>query len=421
MTQIGRYEVKRRTGSHGTAALYEAFDPVMKRSVTIRIAEGEPEAGAHEESFDPHQMAGLDHPNIIRVLACEEDGARPYLVMEQFEGQPLSTVLSEQPNLNAAKVSEILKGAASALDHVHAQGLIHNRLTPDSIVLSDDGLIKISGFEVACLPEQAYADQEDQAYPLESIAYMPPEFLKGERVDARADQFSLAAIAFHALTGTRPFQAKSDVALLRQVMFEKPTLGKLRDLFPLAVTKVFETALSATPSARYASCSDFATALAAAVIAPAAAPTRIAAAPPTRQVEVPAVPAGSGSNKWLIWVVGFVVVAGLASLAVKLLTTTPPAVVTQPPQQTQPAPTVTPVQAPTPPKSVPTAKSGKPKSNVKQETKAPKAPVGASTGTTTVAEPAPTPKQPVPEKAVTPVTPPAAQPTPPKPAEPTVR
>jgi len=162
MTQIGRYEVKRRTGSHGTAALYEAVDPVMKRPVTIRITEPETEAPSSDDSrgsgpFDPHQVAGLDHPNIIRVLACEEDGARPYLVMEQFEGRPLSTVLAAQPNLEPAKVSGILKSAASALDHVHAKGLIHNHLTPETMVLDEDGLLKIGGFEVACLPDQAYA------------------------------------------------------------------------------------------------------------------------------------------------------------------------------------------------------------------------------------------------------------------------
>ncbi|MGH9592245.1 MAG: protein kinase domain-containing protein, partial [Bryobacteraceae bacterium] len=79
---------------------------------------------------------GLDHPNIIRVLSCEEDSSRPYLVLEQFEGQLLSAVLSAQPHLEQARLSEILKSAASALDHVHAKGLIHNHLTPDSIVLS---------------------------------------------------------------------------------------------------------------------------------------------------------------------------------------------------------------------------------------------------------------------------------------------
>jgi serine/threonine protein kinase len=413
MTQIGRYEVKRKTGSHGTAALYEAFDPVMNRPVTIRITEGEADdAGAGEEPFDPRQMAGLDHPNIIRVLACEEDGARPYLVMEQFEGQPLSAV----SNLDQARISEILKSAASALDHVHAKGLIHNHLTPDSIVLSEDGLMKIAGFEVACLPEQAYAEQAEREYAADAIPYMPPEFLKGEKLDARSDQFSLAAIAFLALTGTRPFQSSSTVALLRQVMFEKPTLGKLRDRFPLAVVKVFESALSGTPSARYGSCSEFASALDLAITAPEAAATRLATAMPERQVEAirtpGGAPAGRGSNRWMMLIVGLVLLAGLTALAVKLFTPAPVVVPTPPPKnvvaQPVPTPAPTPTTAPAPPKTV---QSTKPQT----KPKAAKSVVSGDSGVKITPEtPAPVSKQPTPEKAAPAVTPPPAEPVQPK-------
>ncbi len=423
MTQIGRYEVKRKTGSHGTAALYEAFDPVMNRPVTIRITEGESDdAGGGEESggnapFDPHQMAGLDHPNIIRVLACEEDGARPYLVMEQFEGKPLSAVLSEQPSLDQSKVSQILTSVASALDHVHAKGLIHNHLTPDSIVLSEDGLMKVAGFEVACAPEHAYSEHADREYPAEAIPYLPPEFLKGEKLDHRSDQFSFAAIAFYALTGTRPFQADSPVGLLRQVMFEKPMLGKLRDTYSLTVVKVFETALSGTPGARYASCSEFASALEAAMTVKEAAATRLAAEMPAPRradaVPVPAsAPASSGSSRWLVWIVGLVLVAGLVALGVKLFSPAPTAVPAPPPKDvvTEPVATPAPPPAPAAAKSAPETKPAKPK--VPKD----KTPAKASEGkiSDTTATPAAVTKPPAPEKTVPAVAPAAEQPPPTK-------
>ncbi len=426
MTQIGRYEVKRKTGSHGTAALYEAFDPVMNRPVTIRITEGESDdAGAGEESggnapFDPHQMAALDHPNIIRVLACEEDGARPYLVMEQFEGKPLSAVLSEQPNLDQTKVTQILKSAASALDHVHAKGLIHNHLTPDSIVLSEDGLMKVAGFEVACLPEHAYSEHADREYPAEAIPYLPPEFLKGEKLDYRSDQFSLAAIAFYALTGTRPFQAGSALGLLRQVMFEKPILGKLRDKYSLSVVKVFETALSGTPATRHASCSEFASALEAAMTVKEAAATRLATEMPAPRraapVPVPAsAPASTGSNRWLVWIVGLVLVAGLVALGVKLFSPAPVVVPAAPPKNVVTEPVNTPAPAPAAPKSVPDTKPAKPKvpkdkATTKVEDKSSKTSV---TSPNTTATPAAATKQPAQEKPAAAATPAAVEQPPP--------
>jgi serine/threonine protein kinase len=435
MTQIGRYEVKRKTGSHGTAALYEAFDPVMNRPVTIRITEGESDdSGAGEESsgnapFDPHQMAGLDHPNIIRVLACEEDGARPYLVMEQFEGKPLSAVLSEQPNLDQNKVSQILKSAASALDHVHSKGLIHNHLTPDSIVLSEDGLMKVAGFEVACLPEHAYSEHADREYPAEAIPYLPPEFLKGEKLDHRSDQFSLAAIAFYALTGTRPFQAASAVGLLRQVMFEKPMLGKLRDKYSLTVVKVFETALSGTPAARHASCSEFAAALEAAITVKEAAATRLATEMPAPRradpVPVPtSAPASPGSSRWLVWIVGLVLVAGLVALGVKLFSPTPVVVPAPPPKSVVSEPVNAPAPVPATAKAVPETKPAKPKVP-KDKTPAKTADKSSKTSVTnspdTTATPAAATRQPTQEKAAPAAIPaPAEQPPPPAKQRPTL-
>ncbi|MGH9592244.1 MAG: hypothetical protein ACRD5L_04080 [Bryobacteraceae bacterium] len=287
--------------------------------------------------------------------------------------------------------------------------------------------MKVAGFEVACPVAQAYAEQADREYPAESIPYMPPEFLKGEKLDARSDQFSLAAIAFLALTGTRPFQASSTVALLRQVMFEKPTLGKLRDRFPLAVLKVFEAALSGTPSARYGSCSEFVSALDAAIVAPesAAAATRLATPMPESLTDArpgpAAAPAVQGSSKWLVWVVGLVILAGLAALAVKLFSPTPPVVdpvtppknvVAQPvPPPSNPAPepaATTSAPAAAPPKTVPRPRPGKPKTSSKSI-------VSGGSGAQSAPEPPAASKQPSQEKAAPAVTPPPAESTPSKP------
>src|ERR1700691_4414955 len=118
MSQIGRYEIVRQTGNHGLGSLYHGFDPVMQSPVTIRIADGATNQARQAILVDAKQLAHLDHPNIIKFLACEEDDGRPYLVMERFEGKPLSGVLSPET------LSAVLKKAALALDHAHSKGLI---------------------------------------------------------------------------------------------------------------------------------------------------------------------------------------------------------------------------------------------------------------------------------------------------------
>src|SRR6516225_5993844 len=149
MDQIGRYEVLRRTGHHGLGAMYQAFDPVMRRKVIIRIADRSTNPGISFDQarqailVDAQQLAHLDHPNIVKFLGCEEDDGRPYLVMEQFDGKPLSAILRTE-KLGRDRLSEVLKGAALALDHAHGQGLVHRNVTTESILVSDDGRVKIS-------------------------------------------------------------------------------------------------------------------------------------------------------------------------------------------------------------------------------------------------------------------------------------
>jgi serine/threonine protein kinase len=166
MSQIGRYEIVRQTGNHGLGSLYQAFDPVMNRPVMIRIADRSTSPGVSFDQarqailFDAKQLAHLDHPNIIKFLACEEDDGRPYLVMERFDGKPLSGVLPP------GRLAALLKTAAHALDHAHSQGLIHRNLTPESLLLDDDGDLKITGFEIARPAQYLNSDEAGQDFDL---------------------------------------------------------------------------------------------------------------------------------------------------------------------------------------------------------------------------------------------------------------
>src|SRR5258708_5864275 len=170
--------------------------------------------------------------------------------MERFDGKPLSGRLSPE------RLSAVLKIAALALDHAHSKGLIHRNLTPDSLLLDDEGDLKITGFEIARPAQYLNSDEsgQDLELLLDSIHYMSPELVKGDALDARSDQYSLGVIAWQALTGTLPFRAYSPITLLANIAFEPPELRGASS----PVTKVYERVLSKSPADRFASSSEFA-------------------------------------------------------------------------------------------------------------------------------------------------------------------
>jgi serine/threonine protein kinase len=360
MSQIGRYEIVRQTGNHGLGSLYQAFDPVMHRPVMIRIADRSTNPGVSFDQarqailFDAKQLANLDHPNIIKFLACEEDDGRPYLVMERFAGKPLSGMLPPE------RLSAVLKKAALALDHAHSKGLIHRNLTPDCLLLDDDGELKITGFEIA-RPAQYLNSEADQNLDLllDSIHYMSPELVKGDVLDRRSDQYSLGVIAWQALTGALPFRADSPITLLANVAFEPAELRGVSS----AIGKTFERVFSKLPADRFASTSEFASAFEASErAATTGSGTETPVAIRARRIR-------PDQSKSLIPWIAIAVAIAIAAIASAILITRPRATPTQPAAapQTIPAPPL-PVIATPPPVVKPRPKLAKKSAPTKDTT-----------------------------------------------------
>ena len=342
VSKIGRYEVVRQTGNHGLGSLYQAFDPVMHRAVMIRIAETSTHPGVSFDQarqailFDAKQLAHLDHPNIIKFLACEEDDGRPYLVMERFDGKPLTGQLAPE------RLVWILKKAALALDHAHTRGLIHRNLTPENLLLDGDAELKVTGFEIARPAQYLNSDQagQDLDLLLDSIHYMSPELVRGDVLDARSDQYSLGVIAWQTLTGALPFHADSPITLLSQIAFEPPQLRGAS----IAVVGIFERVFSKSPTERFASSIDFATAFESALSQPdSAGADRSRGSRP--QAPAPKAPVRLEERKSLVpWVMLAIVLAAIAIVAAMVITRKPPA--PQPAAVPAPAPQVAPAPPP---------------------------------------------------------------------------
>jgi serine/threonine-protein kinase len=200
VTKIGNYEVIDEIGAGGMGVVYRCLDPVIGRHVAVKVIWVQ---GTREQTEELRQRfareaaaAGrLRHRNIVTVYHLGEDGDLQYLVMELIEGQSLD-------RLRVADCFPILRAIASALDYAHAKGVVHRDIKPSNILVDADGQVTVTDFGIARIATETMTMTGAR---MGTPAFMAPEQVKSARVDGRADQFSLAVLAFKLLTGQLPF------------------------------------------------------------------------------------------------------------------------------------------------------------------------------------------------------------------------
>jgi len=280
ITQIGRYEISRQLVDTALASVYDAFDPVERKSVAIRIPRTKQIRGS---GFSP----GLKHPGLMTVLSYEESKGETFLVLEPFEGEPLDSQIPAGEKMDPAEALALLRQLASALDYSHAHGSIHGSLHPSAILLNEQRQIKVLDLGTT----DPTGRQVSAEKLLRAVHYLSPECIRDQAMDGRSDQFSLAVLAHRMLTGELPFPG-TPLGVMFRIAYQGLERDAIRELPPAAQT-VFQRSLSKSPSERYANCCEMVDKLENALIRRPVAATRLAdasqfAAPPA----VAAAPAG---------------------------------------------------------------------------------------------------------------------------------
>ena len=327
MTQIGRYEIVRRTGQTPLGTIYEAVDRETQRTVAIQATED-----ACSES-----LGRLNHPNIRNLIAVEQADGRLFLILEHLDASPILEYAKAQ-NATPADLAKLLKTAATAVDHANDHGVSHPGLTPKHLLVNSYGLLKVAGFELPGLdalavPSTNDAEREELEY---SVPYRAPEFLAGEYDLSRADQFALGAIAFEVLTGRRLFESGSPVSTMASIISGKSSdLALVEAKSAVAVRRVLERMIEPDPALRFANCTLAMEALESALVRKVASPTRVTDspvlvrpvsdidAPRARQTPLPPIGdrianARQANSQRLRWVVAGVVVSAVAMAALIL-------------------------------------------------------------------------------------------------------
>ena len=269
-TQLGPYEIAAPLGAGGMGEVYRARDTRLDRSVAIKILPADLSGDAvRRQRFEREAkvVSSLNHPNICTLYDIGQQDGVDFIVMEFLEGQTLAERLEKGP-LPVAQVLAYGAQIASALDKAHRNGVTHRDLKPGNIMLTQTGA-KLLDFGLAKAEATLTGgDTQTEITPLATpmtqhgmivgtVPYMSPEQVEGKEVDGRSDIFSLGAVLYEMVTGSRAFQGKSQFSVASAILEKAPApIRNLQPLTPPALDRTIEVCLAKDPDERWQSAGD---------------------------------------------------------------------------------------------------------------------------------------------------------------------
>jgi len=216
MKQIGEYIVLRELGRGGMGAVYEAQERLSRRAVALKVMHGNIAASPRGRALFVGEMgilAKVDHPNVVRLLACLEDQGQLVMVLELLRGETLGQALRRLRRFawtDAVLITrQILSGLAAA--HGQQPPVVHRDLKPANVMLTEEGIVKVMDFGIA----KVVHGETNATADVGTLQYMPPEQIDGGAIDARADLYAAGLVLYEMLAGAPPFRSNSTRELLQ--------------------------------------------------------------------------------------------------------------------------------------------------------------------------------------------------------------
>ena len=223
---IGRYTISEVIGKGSMGVIYKGTDPYIKRPVAIKVTLPEdslPENQAQvyrERFFTEAQAAGsLVHPNIVAIYDAGLEDNICYIALEFVDGSNLTNFCSKNKLLPIDKVVNIAAKICEALDFAHQQGIIHRDIKPANIMLTRDGVVKVTDFGIA---KFSHGDAPEGKGIIGSPGYMAPELLQDGQASRLTDVFSLGVSLYELFTGEQPFRGETMVEVINKALHEEP-------------------------------------------------------------------------------------------------------------------------------------------------------------------------------------------------------
>jgi len=263
-----RYKIQRLLGRGGMGAVYLAHDEVLGDVVALKVISSAwaTDEAAMIERFKREAAAArkVSSPNVIRIHDLGE--ARPgllYLSMEYFQGRTLADVIAARGLVPIGDCLDYLGQICTGLGAAHDAGVIHRDLKPGNVLVGERNAIKIIDFGLA--KATATEGMTATGMLMGTPYYMSPEQVRGRRVDAASDIYSLGALAYHLVTGRPPFSGENAIAIGFAHLSEiPPPPRQLRADTPEALDATIVASLAKDPLARPHTAADFRAAMTAA-------------------------------------------------------------------------------------------------------------------------------------------------------------
>jgi eukaryotic-like serine/threonine-protein kinase len=243
--------------------VYRARDTRLGRDVAIKVINAEIASDADRiERFQREAtiVATLNHPGIVVIHDTGQEHGASYFVTEFVEGVSLRTLLQDDGALGYRRVVDIGAQIADALGAAHARGILHRDVKPENVMITRQGRAKLLDFGLAKSRLDARHDvtrtglRTEAGVVLGTVAYMSPEQVRGEALDARSDIFSLGIVLYEMLSGSRPFEGATTADVMSAVLRADPP--PLVESIPASPRMIVQRCLNSQPTERFQSATD---------------------------------------------------------------------------------------------------------------------------------------------------------------------
>jgi serine/threonine-protein kinase len=275
VTHIGRYQINGRLGAGGLGEVFEAWDPLLSRSVAVKTLrlQLDPELRALLDDHilnEARAAAGLNHPNIVTVYDAGLCTPGVYIAMERLHGRDLRQALTAGWGPTPLQAAQLARRVAEALAYAHGKGVVHCDIKPANIFLDHEDRPKVLDFGIARMtqdrqrPRGEAAGTSDAATAVEeplfgSPHYLAPEQLQEGQADARTDVRALGVVLYELLTGRKAYMGDSVEQVVNAVLFNHPAPAhEVRGGVPRTLSAIAERAMARNPERRYAAAEDMA-------------------------------------------------------------------------------------------------------------------------------------------------------------------